>query len=265
MPHPLEILQNGAHHGLRHVLAQAHDGSSALIEILLRVGRNLVALAHFHVGPRKQRLAAAPLGEGDLQGDYQMCIRDSPYGGAATPFGSGNFVAPATVLTVQSGMRPPYSQNWNLSIERTIAKDYLLDVRYVGNKGTHLPRFIEANPSIYGPGVNANNNNQIRQYTTCNSSGVCNYGSVGLIADDSSSTYHALEVAFSRQYAHGLSFLASYWYSKSLDYISSLNVAGSAPTLVAGENDLAQNPFDLAAEHGPSLFDATQRLSLIHI
>ena len=183
----------------------------------------------------------------------------NPYGGAATPFGSGNFVAPATVLTVQSGMRPPYSQNWNLSIERTLAKNYLLDVRYVGNKGTHLPRFIEANPSIYGPGVNANNNNEIREYTTCNSAGVCNYGSVGLLADDTSSTYHALEVAFSRQYAHGLSFLASYWYSKSLDYISSLNVAGSAPTLVAGENDLAQNPFDLAAEHGPSLFDATHR------
>ena len=183
----------------------------------------------------------------------------NPYGGAATPFGSGNFVAPATVLTVQSGMRPPYSQNWNLSIERALAKNYLLDVRYVGNKGTHLPRFIEANPSIYGPGVNANNNNEIREYTTCNSAGVCNYGSVGLLADDTSSTYHALEVAFSRQYAHGLSFLASYWYSKSLDYISSLNVAGSAPTLVAGENDLAQNPFDLAAEHGPSLFDATHR------
>ncbi|HTX37966.1 MAG TPA: carboxypeptidase regulatory-like domain-containing protein [Bryobacteraceae bacterium] len=183
----------------------------------------------------------------------------NPYGGAPTPFGTGNFVAPATVLTVQSGMRPPYSQNWNLSIERTIARDYLLDLRYVGNKGTHLPRFIEANPSIYGPGVNANNNNEIREYTTCNAAGVCNYGSVGLIAGDSSSTYHALEVAFSRQYAHGLSFLASYWYSKSLDYISSLNVAGSAPTLVAGENDLAQNPFDLAAEHGPSLFDARQR------
>ena len=183
----------------------------------------------------------------------------NPYGGSPTPFGSGNFVAPATVLTVQSGMRPPYSQNWNLSIERTLAKNYLLDIRYVGNKGTHLPRFIEANPSIYGPSVNANNNNEIREYTTCNSAGICNYGSVGLIADDSSSTYHALEVAFSRRYAHGLSFLASYWYSKSLDYISSLNVAGSAPTLVAGENDLAQNPFDLAAEHGPSLFDATQR------
>lgn len=183
----------------------------------------------------------------------------NPYGGGPTPFGQGNFVAPATVLTVQSGMLPPYSQNWNLSIERAIAKDYLLDVRYVGNKGTHLPRFIEANPSIYGPGVNANNNNEIRQYTTCNAAGVCNYGSVGLLADDSSSTYHALEIAFSRQFSHGVSFLASYWFSKSLDYISTLNVAGSAPTLVAGENDLAQNPFNLAAEHGPSLFDARHR------
>ena len=38
-----------------------------------------------------------------------------------------------------------------------------------------------------------------------------------------------------------------------------MNLAGSAPTLVAGENDLAQNPFDLRAEHGPSLFDATHR------
>jgi len=174
----------------------------------------------------------------------------NPYGNSGSPFGTGNFVAPATVLTVQSGMKPPYSQNWDISIEHTLSKDYLLDVRYVGTKGTHLPRFIEANPTINaGP----------REFSTCDASGLCDYGSVGLLADEDSSTYHALEVAFSRQYSNGLSFLASYTFSKSLDGISTLNVAGSAPTLVAGENDLAQNPFDLAAEHGPSLFDARHR------
>jgi hypothetical protein len=183
----------------------------------------------------------------------------NPYGSQAPPFASQQFVQPATILTVQAGMLPPYSQNWNFSIERVLAKSYLLDIRYVGNKGTHLPRFIEANPSIYGPGATAENTEQRREYADCNSAGVCNYGSVGLIADDSSSTYNSLQVAFSRQFTSNLSFLVSYWYSKSLDYISSLNVAGSAPTLVAGENDLAQNPFDLRAEHGPSLFDATQR------
>ena len=183
----------------------------------------------------------------------------NPYGAAGPPFGSNNFVAPATVLTVQSGMLPPYSQDWNLSIERVIGQDSLLDVRYTGAKGTHLPRFIEANPTVYAPGVSAQNTNQMRQNTQCNAAGLCNYGSVGLLADDSSSTYHALQVSFSRHYSHGLAFMASYWYSKSLDYISTLNVAGSAPTLVAGENDLAQNPFDLRAEHGLSLFDATHR------
>jgi hypothetical protein len=176
----------------------------------------------------------------------------NPYGAGPSPFGLNNFVAPATVLTVALGMRPPYAQNWNFSIERVLGKNFLLDVRYVGNKGTHLPRFIEANPTIFA------NNNQ-REYSTCNTAGLCNYGSVGLLTDIANSTYNALQVAFSRQYSNGLRFTASYWYSKSLDDISTLNVAGSAPTLVAGENDLAQNPFDLAAEHGPSLFDAKFR------
>jgi hypothetical protein len=80
-----------------------------------------------------------------------------------------------------------------------------------------------------------------------------------LLADDSSSTLPRAGGGFLAAVRARPELPGSYWYSKSLDYISSLNVAGSAPTLVAGENDLAQNPFDLAAEHGPSLFDATHR------
>ncbi len=186
----------------------------------------------------------------------------NPYNGQVPPFVTQQFVRPATVLTVQSGMLPPYSQQWDFSIERVIASSYLLDVRYVGNKGTHLPRFIEANPSIYGPGATSQNADQRREFAGCSPDGSCAFASVGLIADNNSSTYHALQVAFSRQFTHNLAFLASYWWSKSLDYISSLNLSGSAPTLVAGENDLAQNPFDLRAEHGPSLFDARQRFVL---
>ncbi|MBV9265855.1 MAG: TonB-dependent receptor, partial [Acidobacteriaceae bacterium] len=183
----------------------------------------------------------------------------NPYNGSTPPFVLRQFVRPATVLTVQSGMLPPYSQNWDFSIEHVFARSYLLDLRYVGNKGTHLPRFIEANPAIYGPGATSNNADQRREYADCDASGSCAFASVGLIADNNASTYHALQASLSRQLTRNLSFQASYWWSKSLDYVSSLNIAGSAPTLVAGENDLAQNPFDLRAEHGPSLFDATHR------
>ncbi len=183
----------------------------------------------------------------------------NPYNGSTPPFDIRQFVRPATVLTVQSGMLPPYSQNWDFSIEHVFANSYLFDIRYVGNKGTHLPRFIEANPSIFGPGATTSNADQRRPYADCDPSGSCAFASVGLIADNNSSTYHALQVSLSRQLTRNLSFLGSYWWSKSLDYVSSLNIAGSAPTLVAGENDLAQNPFHLRAEHGPSLFDATNR------
>jgi hypothetical protein len=38
-----------------------------------------------------------------------------------------------------------------------------------------------------------------------------------------------------------------------------MNLSGAAAKPLAGENDLAQNPFDLDAEYGPSLFDARHR------
>ncbi len=176
------------------------------------------------------------------------------------PFAPNSFPQPTTVLTVENGMRPPYSQNWNFSIQHAFAKNYLLDVRYVGNKGTRLPRMIEANPSVYGPGATSQNADQRRLYAGCQGpNGPCDFASVGLITDSTNSTYHAAQVAFSRHFDNGLGFLGSYTFSKSLDYVSSFNVSGSAPQLVAGENDLAQNPFDLSAEHGPSLFDARHR------
>jgi hypothetical protein len=210
-------------------------------------------------GPLQAAVSALPWTEAYQLAGPGLNFAD-PYNGQTPPFASQSFVRPATILTVQSGMLPPYSQNWDFSIENVIGSAYLLDVRYVGTKGTHLPRFIEADPSIYQPGATEENADQRREYAECSAAlGSCAFASAGLIADNNSSTYNALQVAFSRQYTNGLSFLASYWWSKSLDYVSSLNLAGSAPTLVAGENDLAQNPFDLAAEHGPSLFDATNR------
>lgn len=186
----------------------------------------------------------------------------NPYGNSPPPFASQSFVKPATLLTVDQLARPPYAQSWDISIERVLGRNYLLDVRYVGNKGTRLPRMIEADPSVYGPGVNANNIDQHRIYAGCPSAGgPCNFASVGLISDIANSTYHAGQLSLSRHFTSGLGFQVSYWYSKSLDGVSSFNVSGSAPTDVSGENDLAQNPFDLRAEHGPSLFDARQRFT----
>ncbi len=183
----------------------------------------------------------------------------NPYQGHTYP-ALNTFVSPATVFGIDPTARAPYAQNWNLSIQRSLLAHYLLEVRYVGSNGTHLPRNVEANPAVYGPGATAQNADQRRVYAGCQANGVCALSTVGLLSDITNSTYESGQATISRRFTQGLGFSASYWYSKSLDYLSSMNLAGASSQPLAGANDLAQNPFDLAAEHGPSLFDARNRV-----
>jgi hypothetical protein len=192
------------------------------------------------------------------------------------PFGVP-FPEPMTLLVVNRNLHLPYAQDWNLNLQRSFGEDWSLQVGYVGTTGVKLPRFIEANPAVYYPGVDTtsagcstaspcpisteNNVNQRRLYSGCTLAqpNNCIYGSVGEIASIANSSYNALEASLRKRFSHGLSFLASYTWSHSIDDVSSFNITGSASQPVAGENDLAQNPFDLSAERGPSMFDARNR------
>ena len=170
------------------------------------------------------------------------------------------FVPPSTVFALDPTARPPYAQNWNFDVQRSLFDHYLVEVRYVGAKGTHLPRNIEANPAVYGPGATAQNADRRRVYAGCPpSGGPCTFSTIAELADITNSTYEAAQASISRRFASGLGFNVSYWLSKSLDYHSSMNLGGASSQPLAGENDLAQNPFNLDAEHGPSLFDAHHR------
>lgn len=196
------------------------------------------------------------------------------------PF-SQQFPEPMTLLVNARNLQLPYAQDWNLNVQHSFGENWLLQVGYVGTSGVHLPRFIEGNPTVFVPGADTtsagcappnqpcpisteNNVNQRRLYSGCTlTSGPnvpCVYSSVGEIASIANSSYNGLEASLRKRFSHGLSFLASYTLSKSIDDVSSFNITGSASQPVAGENDLAQNPFDLAAERGRSMFDARHRL-----
>ncbi|MBS1851171.1 MAG: TonB-dependent receptor [Acidobacteria bacterium] len=184
---------------------------------------------------------------------------------------NGQYATPLTNLTLAPNIPLPYAQDWDFNVQRSLGANLLLQVGYVGTKGTKLPRFVEANPAVYIPGVDGDGNpistsdnaDHRRLYSGCTldpDSPPCTYSSTGLIEGIAASSYNALEASLKKRFSHGLSFLASYTYSKSVDDASSFNMTGSAAKPVAGENDLAQNPFDLAAERGRSLFDARHRL-----
>ena len=198
------------------------------------------------------------------------------------PFANA-FPQPMTLLVVSRNLRLPYAQDWNLNLQRSFGADWLLQVGYVGTTGVKLPRFIEGNPAVYIPGTITNdpadgctpatpcpistssNANQRRLYSGCTLADLpssCIYSSVGEIASIANSSYNALQASLRKRFSHGLSFLASYTWSHSIDDVSSFNITGSASQPVAGENDLAQNPFDLAAERGNSMFDARHRFVL---
>jgi len=182
-----------------------------------------------------------------------------PYSDVAIP-APNTFLSPSTPFVMDTKARPSNAQDWNLSIQREVARSYVLEVRYVGTKGTHLPRNIDANPAVYGPGATAQNADRRRIHANCSPNGACQFATIAELTYGQNSTYHAGQVSFSRQYVSGLGFNVSYWLSKTLDYLSSMNLQGASAKPLSGENDLAQNPFDLKAEHGPSIFDARHRL-----
>ncbi|MGZ4788064.1 MAG: outer membrane beta-barrel protein, partial [Terriglobales bacterium] len=183
---------------------------------------------------------------------------------------SGSYSTPLTNLTLAPNLKLPYTQDWDLNLQHAFGSDLLFEIGYVGTKGTHLPRFIEGNPAVFVPGTDANgqpisnssNADQRRLYSGCTLNdppGSCMYSSTGLIAGIANSSYNAMETSLRKRFSHGLSFLLSYTWSKSIDDASSFNMTGSAAKPVAGENDLAQNPFNVGAERGLSLFDARHR------
>ena len=159
----------------------------------------------------------------------------SPYSNVPLP-AADTFVKPSTPFVIDTKARPSNAQDWNLSIQRELQRKYVLEVRYVGTKGTHLPRNIDANPAVYGPGATAQNADRRRIYANCPANGgACDYATVADLTYGQNSTYNAAQLSLTRQAAHGLAFNVSYWYSKTLDYLSSMNLQGASAKPLGGE------------------------------
>jgi len=172
-----------------------------------------------------------------------------------------SFVRPSTQFVMDVDAKPPSVQNWNVGVQRSLFDKYVIEARYVGAAAKHLPRNVEANPAVYGPGATAQNADRRRIYANCPADGsACDFSTIAMLTSVARSRYDAGQFSLSRRFGDEVGFNVSYWLSKSMDHLSAMNLSGAAAKPLAGENDLAQNPFDLEAEWGPSLFDARHRL-----
>ncbi len=152
----------------------------------------------------------------------------------------------------------PYSQNWNLSFSWEVMKNTVVEVAYVGNKGTHLfSQRINLNPRDldFVESLEANN---LSSDTTFNDplgrrslTGTVlsvqrgNVGSkyfgfnnlFGLYDASVNSIRHAAYVDVRRRISTGLSFTANYTFGKSIDEASDSSPETrtlSSPTVTGG-------------------------------
>ncbi len=113
----------------------------------------------------------------------------NPYQGRAYPQ-PDTFVRPSTVFAIDADAKPPYTQHWNAGVQRSLFDRYVVEVRYVGAIGRRLPRNVEANPAVFGPGATAQNADRRRLYANCPADG----GTLRLLDDRDAPQHHEIVV-----------------------------------------------------------------------
>jgi carboxypeptidase family protein/TonB-dependent receptor-like protein len=156
------------------------------------------------------------------------------------------FPLPDSALAIQRDLRTGYMQHWNLNVQRQFGERSVLEVAYVGSKGTKLLTARDINqpqPSALPPGLPFVPRPDPR------------FDDIDLLESRANSNYNALQVRFQQRLARGFTTLASYTWSKSIDDAS--NFFSSA-----GDPNFPQNSYNVAAERGRSNFDVPHRLSV---
>jgi hypothetical protein len=163
----------------------------------------------------------------------------------------GAKVSPAGV---QTDLKTPTVEEWNLKIEQEITANTLFSVAYVGSHGYHLPNTLDMNtvaPTPTADGsiahpfpstvVRANNAIANTRYTLSNAN----------------SSYNALQLTLNRRLSQGLQFRGNYTFSKSLDIHSSSFLGNEG----LGGTTTVMNPYNPRADWGPSNFNPAQQFS----
>jgi trimeric autotransporter adhesin len=157
------------------------------------------------------------------------------------PTGSvGSYIT--NTYAVDRNYRMPYAQTWNFNISREFPHSLIVDLGYLGTKGTRLD--IQSIPNQAPPG-SALTSEQRRP----------NPNAVGFTFEQSNgdSIYHAAQVRVTRRFQKGIGVYALYTFAKSID---------DASTIGGGGATVAQNAYDFSAERGLSSFDRRHTLSL---
>jgi len=186
----------------------------------------------------------------NTQIDLQRCEEDLAAGSPGDQF------HPLSLFGITTNLRNGYVATYSAGFEHSFG-DLNVSADYVATLGVHLP--ATNLPNSYGGADPA-----FAPFTQFDAAGqvVGGIAQETLLASRSHSTFHSLQSSASKTSGrYGLGFMANYTLSKSLDDTSSIlgpSVGGAGNVQLA----LTQNPWNPAADKGPSTFDIRQMLAL---
>ncbi|HTR26295.1 MAG TPA: carboxypeptidase regulatory-like domain-containing protein [Terriglobales bacterium] len=177
----------------------------------------------------------SPLGSLSSPGVYTVPFTSTSY------FGAGTHAVP-NPRHMDQNLVDPYYEQYHFGFQWEFAKGYALETEYIGTLGHKLIGFRDINTFDGRRACSSPCNQRINT-----SIGADNYRS-----NDYSSNYHALQATVRKSYTNGLSFNASYTWSKAMDTMS--DVFNNRTAAHPSDNVFIKN------DYGPADFNLKHRV-----
>lgn len=190
--------------------------------------------------------------------------------------GFGSLVNLGGITSQLPFFRNPYVQHFSFGVQTRLSSDSVIDLAYVGTKGTALTTFGPGNAVAPGarpaPAVSLADEAERRaQFTSAASLANGNatrqsprldprFNTVNLLRDNGNSIYHSFQAEFRKSLSRGLMIQAGYTWSRSIDDASDYS-PGQATT----DRSYAQDQFNWRAERGRSSYDIPHRFVFSHV
>jgi hypothetical protein len=166
------------------------------------------------------------------------------------------------VTYIPSNTKDSYVESYFLSVQKSLAKNTLLDIAYVANHGVKLQGFMNANQGNFSAGV-ANPSNSLlgtgftRPYSTWGTQEGTQfvYGDITEAFNGFYSHFNALQVRYEQRFVQGLTLLNSFTWEHSLDNASA-SLEGNSPSPQDANNlraDYGQSDYNLPVANITSL------------
>jgi hypothetical protein len=152
----------------------------------------------------------------------------------------------------------PYIQQYNIGAQYELMTDLVLDVAYVGNRGTGLPGFRNLNQRAVIQNADGSQSAGARPYPA--------FGDIQWMENRVSSDYNSLQTRLEKRFSRGLSALVSYTWGRALtDAPDHISTSGGGAGIDTGTFREPQDSYNLKADRGPAEFDVTHRFVASYI